>query len=318
MREIVFVRKNEAKWKQSEKNISDLTPDELAESFISLTDDLAYAQTFYPSSNTERYLNILSARYHQLIYKNKKEKGGRFITFWKYEVPLTVRKHHTKLLYSFLFFAVAVIIGVFSSVKDDTFVRLILGDSYVNQTIQNIENGDPMAIYKSGGSTSSFLAITINNIKVSFFAFLYGIFCSIGTVYILFQNGVMLGSFQYFFYEKQVLSESMMSIWIHGTLEISAIVISGGAGLVLGNSLMFPKTYSRFQSFKQGAGDGVKIVVGLIPVFMIAGFLEGFVTRHTRMPAVLSLTIIFVSLSFVIFYFILYPILLDKKQQNHE
>lgn len=317
MREVVFVKKNEAKWRQLEQHISDLTPDELAENFISLTDDLSYAQTFYPNSNTERYLNALSARFHQLIYKNKKEKGNRLLTFWKYEVPLTVRAHHKELLYSFVFFTVFALIGVFSAAKDDTFVRLILGDSYVNMTLENIEKGDPMAVYKSGGSTSSFLAITINNIRVSFLAFIYGLFFSVGTVFILFQNGIMLGSFQYFFYEKNVLWDSVMSIWIHGTLEISAIIISGGAGLVLGNSILFPKTYSRMKSFTRGAKDGVKILIGLIPVFITAGFLEGFITRYTHMPDWLSLAIILTSLFFIVYYFIVYPILLEKKTRTH-
>ena len=318
MREVVFVKKNEEKWKLSERNISDLTPDELAENFIALTDDLAYARTFYPNSNTERYLNALSAQFHRLIYKNKKEKSGRFRVFWKYEVPLTIRKHHTKLFYSFLFFFISGIIGAFSTAKDETFVRLILGDSYVNQTIENIESGDPMAVYKSGGSTYSFLAITLNNIRVSFMTFVAGILFSAGTVWLLFYNGVMLGSFQYFFYEKGVLWDSLMSVWIHGTLEISAIIIAGGAGITLGNSILFPKTYSRFKSFTQGAKDGIKILVGLIPVFIVAGFLEGFVTRYTDMPDWVSLTIILSSLTFVVYYFIVYPYFLDKKNKKHE
>ena len=318
MREVVFVKRNEEKWKQSEKSISEMTPDELAESFIALTDDLAYSRTFYPNSNTERYLNALSARFHRLIYKNKKEKSGRFITFWKYEVPLTVRKHHTKLLYSFLFFLIFGVIGAFSAAKDDTFVRLVLGDSYVNKTIDNIENGDPMAVYKGGSSTYFFLAITLNNIRVAFLAFVAGVLFSVGTVWILFYNGVMLGSFQYFFYEKGVLWDSLMSIWIHGTLEISAIVIAGGAGLTLGNSFLFPKTYSRFKSFTQGAKDGIKIMVGLVPIFIVAGFLESFVTRHTEMPDWLSLTIILSSLAFIIYYFVVYPYRLEKKLINNK
>ncbi|MCD7973567.1 MAG: stage II sporulation protein M [Candidatus Azobacteroides sp.] len=318
MREVVFIKKNEERWKKLEKDIPNQTPDELAESFIELSDDVAYARTFYPGSDTERYLNALLSRFHQVIYKNKKEKKGRFLTFWKYEVPLTVRSHHKELFYSFLFFAVFALIGAFSAAKDDTFVRLILGDRYVNQTIQNIETGDPMAIYKSGGSTSSFLMITTNNIAVSFMVFIYGLFFSIGTVYILMTNGIMLGSFQYFFYEKNVFLDSITSIWLHGTLEISAIVIAGGAGLVMGNSLLFPKTYSRKNSFMKGAKDGLKILVGLIPVFIIAGFLEGFITRYTKMPLPVSATIILSSLAFVIFYFIIYPIRLEKKIKKYE
>ena len=201
----------------------------------------------------------------------------------------------------------------------EDFVRIILGDSYVNQTLENIDKGDPMAIYKSAGETSMFFAITINNIRVSFMCFVLGALFSLGTVFFLFQNGVMLGSFQYFFYSKGLLIQSMLVIWIHGTLEISAIIIAGSAGLTMGNSILFPGTYTRGQSFIDGSKQGMKILIGLIPVFMMAGFLESFVTRHTEMPVWLSLFIITASFIFIIGYFIVYPIYLNKKQNliNH-
>jgi hypothetical protein len=90
-------------------------------------------------------------------------------------------------------------------------------------------------------------------------------------------------------------------------LEISAIVIAGGAGLVMGNSLLFPGTFSRQQSFIRGAKQGVKVIVGLVPVFITAGLLEGFVTRYTEMPLALSLLIIGGSLGFILWYFVFYP-----------
>src|SRR5450432_806434 len=96
-------------------------PDELAESFVAITDDLAYAKTFYPKSNTTKYLNGLAATFHQSIYKNKKEETSRFITFWKYELPLIFYKHRKQLLYSFLFFTVFSLMGALSAKYDNTF-----------------------------------------------------------------------------------------------------------------------------------------------------------------------------------------------------
>ncbi|AKD05088.1 stage II sporulation protein M [Pontibacter korlensis] len=306
MREAAFIRKNKLKWKsyQTQKPSS---PDELADRFIELTDDLAYARTFYPESDSTAYLNNLAGHTHQAIYKNKKETQNRFVHFWKYELPYLFRQHHRQLFYAFLIFAVAAGIGALSAALDDTFVRLILGDRYVNMTLENIRNGDPMAVYKGHGEAEMFLFITFNNIKVSFLAFVLGVFFSVGTFWVMFQNGVMLGAFQYFFYKQGLLVTSMLTIWIHGTLEISAIVIAGCAGFVMGNSLLFPKTYSRLHSFKQGARQGLKIVVGLVPIFITAGFLEGFVTRHTEMPVALSLFIILASAAFIVYYFIIYP-----------
>jgi len=311
MREVVFVQKNQDKWEQFEKNPPANT-DEMAAAFIELTDDLSYARTFYPDSNTERYLNQLAGKYYLDLYKNKKQSYRRFLTFWKTELPLMFYSAHRQLLLSFVIFAVAMLIGAFSSAHDENFVRLILGDSYVNMTIENIERGDPMAVYKGGNADFMFLYIMVNNIKVAFYAFVAGIFLSIGSAAVLFFNGVMLGSFQYFFFQHGVLKESLLSVWIHGTLEISAIVIAGCAGLIMGNSILFPGTYSRMESLWMGVRRGVKIVAGLVPVFIMAAFLESFVTRHTEMPFWLSLLIIGGSAAFIVFYFIIYPIRLNR------
>ncbi|MBL7890933.1 MAG: stage II sporulation protein M [Bacteroidia bacterium] len=319
MKEITFLKQNADKWQQFETLISTKgasDPDLMADLFIQLTDDLSYSKTHYPKAKTTKYLNGLAAKVHQEIYKNKKEKRSRIKQFWLYELPFLFKNSHKQLLYSFLIFFVAVLIGIVSSAYDDSFVRLIMGDTYVNMTLDNIEKGDPMAVYKKMNEVDMFLGITINNIYVSFACFAMGILFSLGTGYMLFTNGIMLGAFQYFFYTKGLLLESVLVIWIHGTLEISAIIIAGCAGLTLGNSFLFPGTYSRGVSFVRGAKQGVKIAVGLVPIFIMAGFLESFVTRHTEMPMWLSLTIILSSLAFILFYFIIYPIQLNKRSKQ--
>ena len=105
-----------------------------------------------------------------------------------------------------------------------------MGDAYVNMTEQNISNNDPMGVYKSHRQIDMFFGITFNNIRVSFVVFAAGIFLSLGTVFSLFRNGVMLGAFQYFFFKKGLLVTSILTIWIHGAIEISSIVIAGAAG----------------------------------------------------------------------------------------
>jgi uncharacterized membrane protein SpoIIM required for sporulation len=126
----------------------------------------------------------------------------------------------------------------------------------------------------------------------------------------------MLGTFHHLFYVKGLLFKSLSIVWIHGTLEISSIIIAGAAGLILGNSILFPKTYSRRQSFLIASKDGVKIIIGLIPLFITAGFLESFVTRFTQMPVFINLIIILSSLSFIIWYVIIYPIKLNRRENN--
>ena len=316
MREVAFLKKNAEKWKQVETFLiakDNADPDKLADLFIELTDDLSYSRTFYPGSKTTQYLNSLAAKIHQSIYKSKKERKERFILFWKYEAPLIFYKRKKEILISFTIFVMAMLIGIISSAGDSGFVRLIMGDSYVNMTLENIDKGDPMAVYKQMNGIDMFLGITFNNIRVSFIAFMFGLLISFGTVWILLSNGIMLGAFQYFFHIHGLLLESVLVIWIHGTLEISSIIIAGAAGITLGNSILFPGTYSRRQSFMIGAKDGMKMIVSLIPIFITAGFLEAFVTRHTGMPIYLSLAIILGSLVFVIWYILIYPAILYKK-----
>jgi len=318
MKEIVFINRNLKKWKKFEQEFSSgaVNVDELGDSFIRLTDDLSYSRTFYPGSKTTTYLNQLASRVHQIIYRNKKEKRGGIKKFFFHDLPLVNHKNRNKILYSFLIFASAILIGIISSANDDSFVRLIMGDTYVNMTQSNIDKGDPMAVYKQAKKIDMFLGITVNNIKVAFIAYIMGLFLSFGSAYVLFANGIMLGAFQYFFYQKGLLLESVLTIWIHGTLEISAIIIAGGAGMVMGNSILFPGTYSRKVSFIRGAREGIKMVTGLVPVFIIAAFFEGFVTRHTDLPAFIRASIIIFSLVFIIWYFIIFPIKIFKKESN--
>ena len=310
MRESVFVNRNTDKWQAIEQNPT-RDPDELTARFVELTDDLSYARTFYPDSNVTRYLNGLATQMHRGLMQSRRDDRSRFITFWQYELPLLFRQSHRLLAVSAGVFLAACVLGWVSAAHDNTFVRLILGDQYVNMTLENIKKGDPLGVYNSSDQTTMFVQITLNNIYVAFRTFVFGLFASFGTVAMLFYNGVMLGSFQYFFYERGLLLDSVLKIWIHGTLEISAIVIAGCAGLTVGNSLLFPGTFSRLESFKRGIRQGLKITVGLVPVFIVAGFLESFVTRLT-LPAVVSAGIILVSAGVIIWYFILYPISLNR------
>lgn len=321
MREVKFLQKNKPKWERFESLLEADTsnnPDELADLYIQLTDDLSWARTYYPNSKTTEYLNQLTIRAHENIYRNKKEDKRRIITFWKNELPELYFKHREKLLISFVIFVLATIIGVVSAANDPMFVRSILGDQYVNMTLQNMQNNDPMAVYKMANELDMFLGITMNNIQVSFITFIFGLLASLGTGLVLMQNGIMIGSFFHLFFEQGFLTDSLSVVFIHGTLEISAIIIAGGAGLTLGSGILFPGTRPRMTSFKRSAKEGLKMTVGLVPIFFTAGFLESFVTRYTDMPFILSLFIIGGSLAFVFWYFVFYPYKSTFKQQDNE
>jgi uncharacterized membrane protein SpoIIM required for sporulation len=317
MREVAFIKQNKEKWLQFELAIfgkAKKNPDELANLYIQMMNDLSYAQTYYPKSKTVVYLNHLASQIYQKIYKTKRTEKNRLLEFFKTEVPLLLYEYKRYLLYSFILFFLTVAMGVISARYDQNFVRLILGDGYVNMTLDNIKKGNPMAVYSSGSNWGSFIGITINNLYVGARCYIYGIFGGLGTFYIFLQNSLMLGSFQYFFYEQGVFWKSVRGIWIHGSMEIFAIVIETAAGFILGASILFPKTFSRINSFKIGFKNSFKIFLSTFPFTISAGFLEGFITRYSiDMPNWLSSFIILFTLAVISFYYLVYPFIVHKK-----
>ena len=309
MRETKFIKDNQEKWAEYEKVLKKdyQDPDKLNEIFINVTDDLSYARTFYKNRSVRVYLNGLAQKIFTNLYKNKQSPTQRFINFWTEELPKLVYDARKDFLLSFLVFTGACLIGALSTAMDVEFPRIILGDEYVDMTIENIKKGDPMAVYKEKGQFGMSVGITLNNIFVALLTFAMGVFAAIGSIGILIRNGVMVGAFQYFFYTKGVFTESFLTIWMHGTLEISAIIIAGAAGMTMGKGWVFPGTLSRLKSFQISARRGLKIMMGLIPIFIIAGFIEGYITRHTELPDLLRAAFILICLVFVLWYFVWYP-----------
>ncbi|MDD3077929.1 MAG: stage II sporulation protein M [Paludibacter sp.] len=319
MREVAFIKQNKAKWIEFEQSLGSKekqNPDEMAEMYIQLLNDLSYSQTYYPKSKTTDYLNFLVSQIYRKIYKTKRIERNKLYTFFFKEVPELIYFYRRKLTFAFILFFFFTFIGAVSAAYDDTFVRIILGDNYVDMTLKNIDQGTPMAVYTSQNQLISFIGITSNNILVAVRAYIYGISAGILTFLIAMQNGIMLGSFQYFFYEYHVFAESLRTIWLHGAMEIFSIVISTMAGFILGSSLLFPGTYSHGYSLMRGARHSLKIMISLIPFFIMAGFIEGFVTRlSSSMPLWLNLLIIFGTLCLISFYYMVLPFINNKKNK---
>lgn len=320
MRETDFIRKNEEKWAEYEQLLAkdQQDPDKLSELYVHTTDDLSYSRTFYPNRSVRVYLNGLARRTFLRIYRGRRGESGRFVTFWTDELPRILFEYRRALLLSLVLFVLSMVIGVISYRINPQFAEFILGDYYVEMTRSNIRNGDPMAVYKARGQLDMFLHITLNNIYVAFQVFIMGAFYAIGSVYLLMSNGVMVGVFQYFFVDQGLLRESFLTIWIHGALEISSIVIAGAAGLTMGSGLLFPGTYSRARAFGRSARAGFKIMLGTVPLFVIAGFLEAFLTRQTQLHDALRLAFILLCFAFILWYYWYYPREVAARPPRHE
>jgi uncharacterized membrane protein SpoIIM required for sporulation len=158
---------------------------------------------------------------------------------------------------------------------------------------------------------------------VAFYGFAGGLVFGIPTVLmVMWPNGVMLGAFQHMFFAHDLGLKSVLVIWIHGVLEISAIIISCTAGFILSSGLLFPGTFTRLQAFKKTARDAAKIMIVLVPIFIVAAFFESYITHlmsqtvdkqdNGGMPAWVSILILVSSLGFIIWYFVVLPIRLHK------
>ncbi len=309
MKETRFIAQNKEKWRESETLLESEVkdPEKLSTLFTQVIDDLSYSRTYYPNRSVRVYLNKIARQYFSIIYSHRSDRKRGFSHFWLEELPQIVIHCKKELLISLIVFLASMAIGVFSSVNDPDFASTILGKSYITMTNENIAKGDPMAVYKKTHEVEMFLGITINNLMVAFRTYVLGVFLAVGTLASLLFNGIMVGSFQYFFVQRDLFVESALTIWLHGTLEISSIILAGGAGLTLGKGLIFPGTYSRIQSFQVSAIRSLKLMLGIAPIFVAAAIIESFLTRYTDVPDPLKLLIILLSAAFIVGYFVIYP-----------
>lgn len=314
MREVSFIKQNKAKWLEFENYLyhnKPLQPDRLSDLFVQLNNDLAYAQTYYPKSKVNVYLNALSTNAYLRMVKPKTTYGS-IADFWREDVPIITYKYRKYIYFTFTIFLLLFSIGTISALYDEAFIRSILGDNYVDTTMENVANGDPAAIYTNTtalGDIGSFLGITINNIRVGLLMYISGITLGIGTLKILFSNSMMLGAFLTMFHKANVLGTSLTAIWIHGAMEIFGMVIEAAAGFILGLAWLFPGSLTRRQAFMQSGKDSLMIVLSTIPFTIAAGLLEGFITQlYNDMPNAMALAIIFSTLSLISYYYLIYPV----------
>ena len=309
MRETDFIQQNKGKWQEFEKSLvkKGNDPEKLSELFIETTDDLSFSRTYYPNRSVRVYLNGIAQTVFQKLYKTNRSRRGGFRKYWLETLPDVMWHSRYALLLSFIIFSAAIAIGMWSAVENPDFVRIILGDGYVEMTEANIENDDPMAVYKNESPIVMFLRIMGNNIYVSFLCFLLGILAGAGTALALLSNGIMVGAFLMFFIQRDLMQESLLAVMLHGTIELSMIVLAGCAGFTLAKGLVFPKNFNRLQSLVVSARKGIVVMLGVSAFLVIAAAIESFATRHTETPDIVRFLLILASLGLVVGYFVVYP-----------
>ncbi len=315
MKEKIFIEKNKQYWQGFEQGLKSdqKKPGRFWHTFVKITGDLAYARTFYPNRSVRVYLNYLSQLVYNDLSKTRKYRDNVWIRFWTHSIPMAMYRNRMSMYLALGVFILAFLAGYLSGVVNPDYVVQILGHEYVSMTRENIASGDPMAVYRSMAPMEMSFAITVNNIRVAFLTFICGILASVGTLGVLLYNAMMIAAFHKLLFDEGIVREMLLTVYMHGAMEISAIIIAGGAGLVLGKGLLFPGTHTRLEAFQLSSKEAIYIFIGTLPLFVIAGFVEGFVTRLTDIADWLRFLFIITSLGLVVFYYFIYPGLLASR-----
>ncbi|HEY4601406.1 MAG TPA: stage II sporulation protein M [Cerasibacillus sp.] len=241
---------------------------------------LSYAQTYFPNEEVTSYLNGLVAQSHNLFYKNTSSYKAPFRHFFTAVFVRLLWEQRTAIIIAFLLFMLGTI-GSFLTVLVNTNVFA----SFLPEYIQQVDSNHFAELDKGITSGQSILStsIMVNNIQVAVLAFAGGITFGILTTFVLIYNGVIIGTLLGHFYLSGQLYPALAYIVPHGVIELTAIFIAGGAGLLMGYKLFVPGRYSRLYHLKTQAKRSLQLLLGSVPMFVIAGIIEGYIT-----PAAIS------------------------------
>ena len=283
MTEEQFIQINSSTWKELETLFSKINkkgikslPSKEIKRFLHIfrlsSHHLAYVRTHYPKSNLAIYLNALVGKSHSHVYAVKKIAPGEFIKYIYYGFPKLLKEYSLYILSSFGFFALGGIIAmlmVYINVNNASFFL-------PQQLLDSVSSG------KMGGGQWNYplmsSIIMVNNISVALRAFVLGITLGLGTIYVLFQNGALLGALTTLVYMYGDPVNYWSLILPHGVIELTAIFIAGAAGLIIGKSILLPGEYSRKHSLIRGTKKAVSLIMGVAVMLIIAGIIEGFFT----------------------------------------
>lgn len=248
--------------------------------------DLAYARLRFPNHQVVRDLEQIIGRAHSVIYQARLVKRNDWKKFWLQTWPTLVAKWWPQIaLATMIFFAVGVL-GFYLAVRFPVLERFFISA----QMREAMTEGHlwTEAVVKVAPQASS--AIATNNISVSILAWALGATFGAGTLWLLVTNGLMLGVISAGCLRAGLLDELGEFIVGHGALELPAIWIAAGAGLVLAQSMIFPGRYKRSVEIRRAGKESAQLLVGVIPMLLIAAIVEAFVSP-SNLPAYLKVTL---------------------------
>ncbi|WP_273379012.1 stage II sporulation protein M [Symbiobacterium thermophilum] len=236
--------------------------------------DLAYARTYFPNGQATAYLNQLVSRAHNLIYAEEPQRLRSLWRLFAHTVPATVRGAWRPLLLSAVLMGLGGLVGFFAILSDPN-----LAEALVPPELRHHEatapDGDIFPVqFRSLIGT----AILINNVRVGVMAFGLGITLGVGTALVLLYNGLIVGALAAHYFRAGLSFSFWALILPHGVLELMALFLAGAAGFCLGWPLVAPGRLTRGAAFRSGARRAGILILGSLPLFVVAAAIEGFIT----------------------------------------
>jgi uncharacterized membrane protein SpoIIM required for sporulation len=303
-----FLESRLEKWKRLEdltarasryrlKNLSGAEVREFGRLYRRTAADLAIAREEVRDRRLVNYLNHLVGRAHGAIYRNESSGFGVFLDFFRYEFPAVFRQSFRYILTSFELFMLAAAFAWSASLLDENFA-----DQIAPRLRQDIAAHHYWPASINGSNPIASTSIQTNNITVTFMAFAGGLLLGLGTIWVLIQNGLLLGMvmglcMRYKFWDIPIF------ISAHGVIELTAIFIAGGAGLMIGKALLMPGDLRRIDALVTNGLQAIKLILGCIPMLLIAGLIEGFISP-AHIPAAIKFTISGMTALAMIAYFL--------------
>ncbi len=264
--------------------------------------DLSALREDRSSQNVAAYLNRLLARAHNIIYAGRGSSASGIWQFYRYRYPQIFRAMFGYTATALGIFAAGALVGLLLTVVRPEFMHQILGPRMV-ETIERRQMWTHSIVSMKPVASS---AIMTNNMGVAFVTFASGITAGVLTLYLLVFNGLMMGVIAAACWMAGMSVPLWSFVAPHGVLELPAIFIAGGAGFRIAHGLLFPGSLSRRDSLAVAGGDAVKLVLGTIPMLIVAGVLEGFLSPSAA-PAALKFSVAALLFAVLVVYLSLPP-----------
>jgi uncharacterized membrane protein SpoIIM required for sporulation len=248
--------------------------------------DLCRAQARTANAELLRYLNDLVARGYALIYSGRKFRWGEIIEFFTDRFPAVFRARWRPIALAAAIMAAGFLFGFVAAWFDETAAHFLVPDQ-VRETVKNVQQLPQQfasRVIPPGQSAIMSSFIMANNIRVCFMAFAAGVTLGFGTAVALFYNGLLVGVLASYMHRAGFAVPFWAIILPHGVIELTAIFIAGGAGFVIGAALLNPGELGRRQALRRSGLDAVRLAMGTVPMLVVAGTIEGFVTPQGYIP----------------------------------